>query len=465
MKTQRRDGLHEPIRRRLPRFALLLFALSLLPVSPSPHLPVAFTTGAERVTTATREGRLAVFDEVWTTLRARYYDPQLHGVDWPTQRTALRPLAAEADSPAAFYAVLRRMLGSLRDAHTRVYSPEERSDWQRTVYPSVGVSAREIAGEVIVTNVERNSEAWRAGVRAGDAVTSIDGEAVMQKLARRLAEESSASTVQAARLQATVRLFDGPLDAPVSVTFTRGEGKRSRTVSLRRTLRTREPALDFRREDGIAIARFNLFTQEIAVELLRMLEREEMQRARGLVIDLRDNGGGETEAMTDIASAFLPLGTNLGRFIDRDGNTTSAPQTRPAMLLTAAANIKNFPHPIVVLTGARTSSAAEIFAAALQAADRADLIIGEPTCGCVLGIRRRHPLPDGGLLDISEMDFRTARDTRLEGTGVTPDEQLAPSKQDIRAGHDPALKRATDFLRAKGKRQQVTVEESEPRDG
>ncbi|MDQ3755113.1 MAG: S41 family peptidase [Acidobacteriota bacterium] len=390
---------------------------------------------------------------MWTTLRARYYDPQLHGVDWPTQRTALRPLAAEADSPAAFYAVLRRMLGSLRDAHTRVYPPEERSDWQRTVYPSVGVSVREIAGEVIVTNVERNSEVWRAGVRAGDAVTGVDGEAVRQRLARRLAEESSASTVQAARLQATVRLFDGPLDGPMRVTFTRGEGVRSRTVSLRRTLRTREPTLDFRRMDGVAVARFNLFTQEIAVELLRTLEREEMRRARGLVIDLRDNGGGETEAMTDIASAFLPLGTNLGRFIDRDGNITSAPQTRAAMLLTATSTIKNFPLPIVVLTSARTSSAAEIFASALQAANRAD-IIGEPTCGCVLGIRRRHSLPDGGLLDISEMHFRTARDTRLEGAGVTPDEQLAPSKEDIRAGHDPALKRATDFLNAKGKRQQ-----------
>ncbi|MGH9945433.1 MAG: hypothetical protein ACRD9R_24025, partial [Pyrinomonadaceae bacterium] len=103
----------KPVRSTVrPRWRLvpLFLTLFLLPVSPSPPRPLApsplrpFAFAKGEVTTATSEGRLAVFDEVWATLRERYYDPQLHGVDWATQRTALRPVAAEADNAAEFYA-------------------------------------------------------------------------------------------------------------------------------------------------------------------------------------------------------------------------------------------------------------------------------------------------------------------------------------------------------------------------
>jgi carboxyl-terminal processing protease len=98
----------------------LLFHVSfLLPPSPAAGLD------ASAVSTATREGRLIVFDDVWETIRDRYYDTAFHGVDWQAQRAEFRPLAASAASAAEFYTVLRRMLKSLHDAHTRVYSPVE----------------------------------------------------------------------------------------------------------------------------------------------------------------------------------------------------------------------------------------------------------------------------------------------------------------------------------------------------
>ena len=160
-----------------------------------------------------------------------------------------------------------------------------------------------------------------------------------------------------------------------------------------------------------------------------------------------DNGGGDAEAMIDIASAFLPEGTSLGEFRDRAGEPAAAPRTRRAMLLAADA-VANFKGPVVVLTGPRTASAAEIFAAALQERGRAR-VLGEQTCGCVLAIRRRHVLPDGGLLDISEMDYRTADARRLEGAGITPDELVAPTRRDIEQGRDPALTLALTQLKPK----------------
>jgi carboxyl-terminal processing protease len=213
-------------------------------------------------------------------------------------------------------------------------------------------------------------------------------------------------------------------------------------------LQSRSPALSVQKIAGFHVVAFNMFVPEIASELMRALRRGELRDARGLVIDLRDNGGGQAETMTDIASAFLPQGTNLGEFTDRDGRVSSAPQTRAAMLF-AADTVAQFRGAVVVLTGTRTASAAEILAAALQETRRAR-VVGEHTCGCVLAIRRRHTLPDGGLLDISEMDFRTARHTRLEGRGITPDELVSPTRRNISDGRDPALERAIDILKGKG---------------
>lgn len=402
-----------------------------------------------RVTAATREGRLIIFDEAWQTIRERYYDPSLHGVDWEELRARLRPLAAEAAGETEFYSVLRRLTSRLRDAHTRVYSPEERFDWQRPTFISVGLSLREIEGEIVVASVERGGEAERAGVRAGDVLVSIDGEPVASVFARRLTEEVAASTDVAARQQAAARLFKGARDTYVAAVFkrnnARGETKR---VRLRRVLQSRPPALGVRKSEGFPVVNFNMFVPEIASELMRSLRRGELRGARGLVIDLRENGGGHAETMTDIASAFLPQGTNLGEFTDREGRVSSAPQTRAAMLFAADA-VAEFRGHVVVLTSTRTASAAEIFAAALQETRRAR-VIGEQTCGCVLAIRRRHTLPDGGLLDISEMDFRTARHTRLEGRGITPDELVSPTRRDLTDGRDPALERAIRILKEAG---------------
>jgi len=395
------------------------------------------------------EARVRVFDEVWEQVRARYYDPTLHGVDWLGLGESLRPLAARARDEAEFYRVLRRLLGSLRDPHTRVFPPGESADWRVQRFVSVGLSVREVGGEVLVTGVARGSEAERAGLRAGDAVVSVDGERAEALLARRAGEQEEAGS-GSARLLAAARLFDGPRGTAVAVVFRREPGGRERAARLRRELFERVPEFRLRRAGGgVAVAQFNIFTEEIAARFARAL-RDEARGARALVIDLRENGGGETEALTDIASTLLPAGTSLGLFTGRDGRALVEPRTR-STLLAAADALKSFGGPVVVLTAPRTASAAEVFAAALRESGRAR-VVGETTCGCVLGIRRRHTLADGGVLDISEMDYRTAGGVRLEGAGVRPDEELAPTRADLRRGRDRALRRAVEILKEEVRR-------------
>ncbi len=321
--------------RLLPLLCFLTF------ISASGSIRAQGQTG-HAIVTATRATNLAVFDDVWTTIKDRYYDSSLHDVDWHDLRQKFRPLAAEATSTSELYATLRRMLAHLRDSHTRLYASDEIFDRKRTL-----------------------------------------------------------------RLE-------------VSVT----------------------------RKKEIAVVRLKAFTSSTAADFGRAFGR--LATARGIVLDLRDNAGGESEAMLDVLSAFLPPNSLIGRFTDRNGRIATELQTRTAML-SAAARITPLPQPVVVLTSPKTASAAEIFVAALRERGRAQ-VLGENTCGCVLGTRGAHKLPDEGQLVFSEMDYRTILGTRLEGAGISPDETIQLSRRDLQAKSDPLLDRAVEILKAKVKR-------------
>src|ERR1044072_7960797 len=100
------------------------------------------------------------------------------------------------------------------------------------------------------------------------------------------------------------KLFDGAADSAVNITWLDAEGKQ-RSTRLRREWRERDTALRVRRVRGsVGIIEMDVFTPTVAVGLVRALNGK-LRGVRGLVVDLRHNGGGETEAMTEVASAFL----------------------------------------------------------------------------------------------------------------------------------------------------------------
>lgn len=392
------------------------------------------------VSTATREGRLAVFDDVWSRINERYYDRGFHGLDWEAQRATFRSHAAEAGSGEELYAVLRRMIAILNDPHTRVFSPAEKFDWWRPRFVTTGLGIAEIDGLPTVVKVERGSAPQQAGVRVGDVIEKVNGQAAASLVESRLTD--LASTNASSRFRAFAKLLDGPPESLVDVSWKGKDGKQ-KSARFERHWEQRELGVRMRRESGqYVVVEIDAFTKPIAVGFARVL-KEKLSGARGVVLDLRGNGGGDAEAMSEVASTFLGAGFNLGQFTDRFGGSFSiATHFRSPFSPELLAQTKL---PLVVLASERTSSAAEIFIEALKISSRAT-IVGTETCGCVLAVRTRHELPDGGLLDISELDYETAAGQRLEGHGIKPDETVVTSRSDLYSGRDRAMELAISRL-------------------
>jgi carboxyl-terminal processing protease len=392
------------------------------------------------VSTATVEGRLAVFDDVWETIEDRYYDPKFHGIDWQAKRITFRPAAARAGNTQEFYDVLRQMIASLRDAHTRVYSPDEKFDWWTPRFVTVGLTIREVERAPTVMQIEAGSAASKTEIRQGDVIVSVDDVPVAQFVAQRMRNFGLLDEGNM-RHRVIANLFDGTAGTNVKIGWITRNGKQKSTV-LQRYWSQRNLGFNNQRKGNIAILRLDAFTQSVAIEFAKSLPSV-LEGAEGIVLDLRGNGGGDAEAMADVASLFLDEGTNLGKFADRSGASFEL-QTFPKRLWRSSA-MSPTKLPLVVLTSENTSSAAEILAATLQAKSRAQ-VLGSGTCGCVLAIRNRHALPDGGVLDVSEFDYKTASGVRLEGAGIKPDKVIALTRSDVYSRHDRALERAMKLL-------------------
>ena len=432
----------KPLKRikfRVAKSSIVGFAIFWTLQTVVPHAALAAMDDSTIVSTSTTEGRLAVFDDVWETIDERYYDLQYHGVDWQKSRTTFRTAAAKANNSRDFYDVIRKMISALRDAHTRVYAPDEKFDWWNPRFITLGFTIREVEGWPTVVQVDRSSQAARNGIRPGDVLTKVDDIPAREFIRQKLQTPGLASDASA-RFRAIANVLEGPAGSVVKIDWQSKDGK-TRAAEFTRFWNQRQLGFSSQRVDRLAIIRIDAFTQSLALEFTKALPTM-LDGAEGIILDLRANGGGDAEAMADLVSPFLEDGTGLGKFVDRLGASFELHAYRKRLWPSTPATDL----PIVVLTSESSASAAEIMASVLQT-KRGAQVIGSPTCGCVLAIRNRHTLPDGGVLDVSEFDYRTADGVRLEGRGIMPNKITTLKRQDLYAGRDRTMEVAKSLFR------------------
>ena len=157
---------------------------------------------------------------------------------------------------------------------------------------------------------------------------------------------------------------------------------------------------------------------------------DELRTAPGLIIDLRGNPGGSVHIVDRLLSEFFASPTELGRTTTRTG--------KPVSMLFGAVEIVKlkstvpgkpnaYAGPIAILVNAQSASGSELFAGAMQAAGRA-MVVGETTCGCLLGFLRYARIPGGVELAYSEVGFVLGNGKRIEGEVVVSDNSWRTSQ-------------------------------------
>ena len=392
--------------------------------------------------------RERAFDFVWGTINARYYDPNYHGADWRAVGERYRPLALAAPDDESFWDVLDRMTGELRDAHTRVESPKRVELRKNEESVTFGFSFVPIDGKLVVTSVFVDSDAWWAGVRSGMTLTAIGDEPAMQAYEKLLDESRQNSTPQARHQGALRKLLYGEIGSKMAFGFERGDGTRF-TATLRR-LRLRVPPSELHRilPSGFGYLRFTEWSIPLTMRALEGLDS--LKSAPGIIIDLRGNPGGAAFAVNLMLERFFTDRTETGRVITRTG--------KPVALFFGALEIiklkrviegsrNAYRGPVVVLTNAQSASASELFAATMQATGRAK-VVGQRSCGCLLGFLGYAHVPGGADLAYSEVGFELANGKHIEGEGVIPDKVVPIDAADLRVIRDRVLEEAQTLLAA-----------------
>jgi carboxyl-terminal processing protease len=184
----------------------------------------------------------------------------------------------------------------------------------------------------------------------------------------------------------------------------------------------------------IGVVRFATFSQGSSDQLRKQIDKELKAGAKGLIFDLRGNGGGILTEGVSVASIFLPKNELV---VSTNGRTQP-----PQKLFSTGGQIKDV--PVVVLVDGNTASASEIVAGALRDHNRAE-IVGTKTFGKGV-FQELKPLSNDGLLRLTVGQFFLPKGENLGGDGIDPqvkaqDNPKTPADETLAVGERELLKK------------------------
>ncbi len=188
-------------------------------------------------------------------------------------------------------------------------------------------------------------------------------------------------------------------------------------------------------EDDVAVITLSQFGVDTAQEFQDVVEEVLLATPRGIVIDLRNNGGGLLAVCVRIATEFFDeevIATTRGRKL---GNNEKWVSGKDGSFLEV---------PLIVLTNKGSASASEIFAGAVQDYDRG-LLLGEKTFGKG-SVQNVIDLSDGSSLKVTVSEWLTPKGRSIIDEGITPDEEVEVTDEDIENDIDPVMQRALDLV-------------------
>ena len=325
------------------------------------------------------------------------------------------------DNTTLMRGAISGMLQSLGDAHTAYMTPDEYTQANTALggeYEGIGAIV-DITGDYLkIVSPMPNSPAEKAGIKVGDLIiavdgqdmTGVDGELVLKKV-------------------------KGPAGTPVTLTIQRLGTDQPFDIIVTRAKITQSSVTYKMLDSGIAYVALSTFGDNSTKDLKAALKDVLAKNPKGLVFDLRYNGGGYLNTAIEVTSQFINSGYVLFEQYG-DGTRTEFEALKGGLALDI---------PMVVLVNEGSASASEITAGALQDAGRAKLV-GVTTYGKGTVQDWRALQENQGAVRITIARWLTPKERQINGIGLTPDVEVKITDEDIAAGRDPQLDKAVELL-------------------
>lgn len=321
----------------------------------------------------------------------------------------------EADEKKMLEAAMNGMLGAL-DPHSSYLSHDdfkEFSDKTHGEFGGLGIQVTSDRGAIRVISPIDDTPAARAGIKAGDYITHIDGDQVFDLT-----------------LNQAVKKMKGRPGTKVKLTVVSDDGEQ-KTLTLKRdiikvkSVKFEEKMLaDANADDKdvpkIGYVRISDFGATTTKELHEALKDLEKKNVLGYVLDVRNNPGGYLTAAIEVSDAFLDSGEIV--------STRGKKETDIDRVYAKPGDMVNG-KPVVVLINHGSASASEIVAGALQDNKRA-LVMGSQSFGKG-SVQQQKPLGDGTAIHITIARYYTPSGRSIQNEGITPDVEVLHSKVEV----------------------------------
>lgn len=317
---------------------------------------------------------------------------------------------------------LRGMLDSLGDPHTSYMDPKQNQQANATLqgdYEGIGAYVDSSGNYLKIIAPMPGSPAEKAGLKSGDLivavdgkdVTGLDGNVVLQKVL-------------------------GPAGTPVTLTIQRSGLDKPFDITILRA-KILLPSVDGKLLDNsIAYVHIYTFGDNTLSELKTTLQNLVAQKPTGMILDLRNNGGGYLNTAVDVVSQFIPADKVV--VYEQYGNgSRQTLTTRSGGIATSI--------PLIVLVNEGTASASEITAGAIQDYKRGQLV-GVTTYGKG-SVQSWVALSNNeGAIRVTTAHWLTPNQRLIDKIGLKPDIEVKITQDDINAGRDPQLDKAVQLL-------------------
>lgn len=305
----------------------------------------------------------------------------------------------EDDEQAKQDGIIKGYLEGLDDPYSVYYTQEEYAAFMEDTegeYVGVGVQVSQNVDTKVITVVKVfNGPAKDAGIQENDIITEVNGE-----------------DISAQDIDTVVDKIRGEEGTEVTISVYRAADAKDYDYTMPRQ-KVENPTVEYEMlADNIGYVQVSSFYEVTAEQYIAAIKDLESQGMEGLIVDLRDNGGGLLDIAVEMLDFMLPAG-KIVYTEDKDGKVTSEYNSDEQ---------QQFTKPLAVLVNGYSASASEIFAGAIKDYGTGTLV-GENTYGKGI-VQRMFPLEDGSAIKLTIAKYFTPKGNDIHKIGIKPDVEV-----------------------------------------